>query len=241
MDRAMHEVPRRATVSAASVLGLVARICRRRMGTLVAVGVVLFAPLAAIEALAIEYVHESDGGLRAWTIGAYLGVSLLMFGSAMCAGLLDTVVGREFGEDDIGWARAVRTLPYRRLIGVDLVQAVVIGTASLLGFLPGLLVFTVTCLAGAVVMIEQASTGVALRRSLELTRHRLGLTFVLVTLPVAVEHQIIHALGVHFELSFLALWALLAVAAVVILVPVVVIEITLTRALRGAHTLPDAP
>jgi hypothetical protein len=200
------------------------------------IGLILFAPLAALEALAVGVVHGAvEREQPALYVGVYLWVSLLMFGSALCAGLLDTVVGHEFGEEDIGLARAIRTLPYWRLLGVDLAQAVVIGTASLLGFVPGLIAFTLTCLAGSLVMIERIPGRSALRRSVALVRHRFALTFVVVTLPVAIEHQILHALGAYLDLPFVVLWAVHAAAAIVVLVPVVVVEIVLAHELRRSE------
>jgi hypothetical protein len=218
--------------SAVGVLRTAMGICRRRAGTLALIGLVLFTPLAAIEAGAVGLVHDGfEGDDHAVAIGVYLWVSLLMFGSAMCAGLVDTVVGHEFGEEDIELRRAIRELPYAHLIAVDVAQALVIGTASLLGFVPGLIGFTLTCLAGSLVVIERLPGRTALRRSVELTRRRVGLTFLVVTIPVAVEHQVINALGAWLGPGFVALWLLHAVFAIVVLVPVVVIEITLARAL----------
>jgi hypothetical protein len=212
-------------------------ICRRRAPTLAMIGLILFAPLAAIEALAAGITHSGfERGEDALAIGVYLWASLIMFGSAMCAGLLDTVVGSEFGEEEIPLRRAIRSLPYGRLVVVDVVQALVIGTASLVGFVPGLIAFTLTCLAGSLVMIERIDGWAALRRSVALTRRRFGLTAAVVTLPVAVEHQILHALGAFFDVPFLLLWAVHAAAAVVVLVPVVVVEITLAHVLRAAES-----
>jgi hypothetical protein len=214
-------------------------ICRRRAPTLALIGLVLFAPLAAIEAIAVGITHGGfERGEDALAIGVYLWASLIMFGSAMCAGLLDTVVGSEFGEEEIPLRRAIRTLPYGRLVVVDVAQALIIGTASLLGFVPGLVAFTLTCLAGSLVMIERIDGWAALRRSIALTRRRFGLTAAVVTLPVAVEHQILHALGAYLELPFFVLWAVHAAAAVVVLVPVVVVEITLAHVLRATESAP---
>jgi hypothetical protein len=190
------------------------------------------APLAVIEALTVAFVHDradGSGSGQVLAVGAFLGISLLMLGSALCAGLLDTLVGHEFGEEDLGFGRAVRTLPYRRLIGVDLSQAVVVGTGSVLGFVPGMIAFTLTCLAGSLVMIEHRSVWSALTRSVDLTRRRFLLTFSVVTLPVAVEHQVLHALMAWFDAPLVAVWVVHAVAAIVVLVPVVVIEITLAH------------
>jgi hypothetical protein len=196
---------------------------------------IVFAPLAALEAFAVGFIHEHASGAighRTLALSAYLGISLLMLGSALCAGLLDTVVGHEFGEEDLGWRRAVRTLPYRRLIGVDVSQALIIGSLSVLGFVPGLIAFTLTCLAGSLVMIEGRGVRSALGRSVGLVRRRFGLTILVVTLPVAVEHQVIHALTAWISMSFVTAWLVHAIAAVVFLVPVVVVEITLAHHLR---------
>ena len=217
------------------VLRTAVTICRRRAGTLALVGIVLFAPLALFDAFASQAAHrgwESGGGLRTLAVGAYLGISLFMLGSALCAGLLDILVGREFGHEDVGLKRAIRSLPYGRLIAVDIIQSLAIGTASILGLIPGLLAFTLTCLAGSLVMIEQRSCGSALRRSIQMTWRRFGLTFVVVTLPVLVEHQVLHALEAWLGLPFVPLWILHAVAATLVLVPVVVVEITLAHDLR---------
>lgn len=221
-------------VSAREVVATATDVCRRRWPILGLVGLVVFAPLAAVEAVAVGIAHgafERDEQLLA--VGVYLWFSLLMFGSALCAGLLDTIVGHEFGEEDVGVGRAIRSLPYRRLIAVDLAQAVMIGTASLLGFVPGLIVFTLTCLAGSLVMIEGLGPVSALKRSVALTRRRFGLTMLVVAVPVSIEHQVLHALGVFLTLPFVALWAIHAAAAIVVLVPVVVVEITLAHRLRG--------
>jgi hypothetical protein len=210
-------------------------VCRRRAATLALIGMIVFAPLAVLEALAVGFIHDRAGGAfghRTLALSAYLGISLLMLGSALCAGLLDTVVGREFGEEDVGWQRAIRTLPYTRLIGVDVSQALIIGSLSVFGFVPGLIAFTLTCLAGSLVMIEDRGVLSALWRSVALTRRRFGLTILVVTLPVAVEHQVIHALTASISMSFATTWLVHAIAAVVFLVPVVVVEITLAHHLR---------
>ena len=221
-----------STTSAYAVVQTALGICRRRAATLVVIGLILFAPLAALEAIAVGIVHDGfERGDSTLAVGVYLWVSLFMFGSALCAGLLDTVVGHEFGEEDVGLRAAIRTLPYGHLIGVDVAQAVALGTASLLGFVPGLIAFTLTCLAGSLVMIERIPGWTALRRSVELTRRRFGLTLLVVTLPVAVEHQILHALGSYLDLRFVVVWALHAGAAIVVLVPVVVVEIILAHRL----------
>jgi hypothetical protein len=210
-------------------------ICRRRAPILAAIGISLFGPIALIDALVARSVHDglaAGGGTRVIAIGTYIVISLVLLGSALCAGLLETLVGREFGHVDLGLRAALRRLPYGRLVGVDISQALLVGVGTLLGIVPGVLAFTGTCLAGSLVMVEQRGVRSALRRSIQLVRRRFWLTLVVITLPVAVEHQVLHALEAWLSLPFVALWAMHAVAAVIVIVPVVVAEITLVHHLR---------
>jgi hypothetical protein len=167
----------------------------------------------------------------------WLGVALLMFGSALCAGFLDKLVGHEFGREDVAFRVAVRTIPYRTLIGVDIAQVLVVGASAIVGFVPGVVVYTLTCLAGPLVMLEGHGGPAALRRSAVLTAGRFGLTLVAVAVPVAVEHQVLQALEVWLGFRFVVLFALHAVAAVVVLVPVVLCEITLAYGLTGERVV----
>ena len=138
-------------------------ICRRRAPILAAIGIALFGPIASLEAVAAKSVHDglvTGGGTELIAIGTYIAISLVLLGSAMCAGLLETLVGQEFGHVDLSLRQALRRLPYRRLVGVDLVQAVLVAVGSLVGIVPGILAFTATCLAGSLVMVENRGVGV---------------------------------------------------------------------------------
>ena len=210
-------------------------ICRRRARTLAGIGIALFGPITLGEALVATSVHDglaAGGPSQLLAVGTYIAISLVLFGSAMCAGLLETLLGREFGHVDLSVREALRQLPYGRLIGVDVTQALLVATGSLVGIVPGVIAFTATCLAGSLVMVEQRGVGAALRRSAALTRRRFGLTLFVITLPVAVEHQVLHALEAWLGLPLLVLWTLHASAAVIVIVPVVVAEITLLHHLR---------
>lgn len=235
------------TTTARAVVGEALSICRRRAPILAAIGVALFAPIALLEALAARSVHTglvAGGGTELIAVGTYIAISLVLLGSAMCAGLVETLVGREFGHVDLTLHQALRRLPYGRLIGVDVVQAVLVATGSLIGIVPGVLAFTGTSLAGSLVMVEHRGVGPALRRSVGLTRHRFGLTLLVITLPVAVEHQVLHALEAWLGLPFFLLWVMHAAAAVVVIVPVVVTEITLLHHLRHdeqRQAVPQSP
>jgi hypothetical protein len=214
-------------------------VYRSRFPVVAAVGLVLFAPLSVLEASAGVAIGNGldadDGGEAARAVVLWLGVALLMFGSALCAGFLDKLVGHHFGHEDVPFREAVRTLPYARLIGVDAAQVVLVGTGAVLGLVPGVVIYTLTCLAGSLVMIEDQGVWGALRRSATLTSKRFGLTLLVVAVPVAVEHQVLHALEAWIGMGFAVLLALHALAAVLVLVPVVLCEITLAHHLSGAR------
>lgn len=211
-------------------------IYMRRFRVVAAVGAAVFAPLALLEAAAGHAIHAAldDGGSRRLgAIAVWLSVALLMFGSALCAGFLDRLVGHEFGREEVTFRVAARTLPYPRLIGIDVAQAIAVGIGALAGFVPGVIVLTLTCLAGPLVMIEERGVRSSMSRSVALTARRFALPFIVVTVPVGLEHQAMHALEVWIGFPFLVLWALHAVVAVLVLVPAVLCEITVAYDLTG--------
>ena len=221
---------------ARTVAGEALSVYRRRFGIVAAIGVTLFAPLAIFETAAGVAIHdgfEASGGRRFAAVVLWLGVALLMFGSALCAGFLDLLVGREFGRRELPLRQAARELPYRRLIAVDVLQTVLVGTAALAGFVPGVAVFTLTCLAGPLVMLERSSAPRALWRSTALTSKRFALALVVVSVPVAIEHQVLHGLELWLGFPVVVLWLVQCAAALVVLVPVVLCEIILAYDLAG--------
>ena len=66
-----------------------------------------------------------------------------------------------------------------------------------------------------------------MRRSASLVRHAFVATFVVVTLPVLVEHEIFAGIELLTDLPLVVLWALHLLAAVFVLAIVVVCETTL--------------
>jgi hypothetical protein len=223
----------RPRLRARDVFGEALGIYRRHFAIVATVGAVLFAPLVLVQTAAGIAIHDglTGSGDRAGAIFVWLSVALLMFGSALCAGSIERLVGTEFGHASMSFGDAVRSLPYRRLIGEDLALAILVGTATVIGAIPGLIALTFTCLAGPLVMIEDDTVTQALRRSTALTSRRFVLTFVVVALPVALEHQLLHALEVWIGFPFVVLLLVHVAAAVLVLVPVVLCEVTLAHRL----------
>jgi hypothetical protein len=218
-------------------------IYRHRFRVVVAIGAILFAPLALVEAVAGVVIGDglaASGGRRVAAVLVWLAVGLLMFGSALCTGFIDKLVGGEFGHEEVRFRDALRTVPYGRLIGVDVVQTLILGAATVVLILPGLIVFTLMSLAASLVLIEGRGVRSSLARSASLVARNIGTTLLVVTVPVVLEHQALHAVEAVLHLPLLALWVIHTAVAVMVLVPVVLAEITLAFTLTG-HSLPARP
>ncbi|HZJ26697.1 MAG TPA: hypothetical protein VFF40_06765 [Acidimicrobiia bacterium] len=79
------------------------------------------------------------------------------------------------------------SLPYWRLIRAEALLLVFVGVAALFFFVPGMIVFTIFCLIGPLITIEDQSVFGAFRRSVQLVRPHLWLVLVLITVPTLVE------------------------------------------------------
>jgi hypothetical protein len=80
----------------------------------------------------------------------------------------------------------------------------------------------------------------ALRRSASLVRHAFWVTFLVVTLPVLLEHEVFAALELLLDLPFVLLWLAHLAAAVLVLAVVVLCETTLAFTLAERQRAEDA-
>jgi hypothetical protein len=132
-------------------------------------------------------------------IGGLAASGAVTGGMVLYSGMLDHVVGEHhFGHDAKEIREVLRTLPWIRLFlaSVLLVAGTAVATAVFL--LPGLLVVTLFALVGPLINIErEREHGVmsGFRRSEELVRPAFATVFVTVTLPVTVEHALVHELN----------------------------------------------
>jgi hypothetical protein len=148
----------------------------------VAAAVIVFGTSALIEAVIDAWAVD-----RAAAVAIPIGVSAFaidLFGEVFFAGLLERMVGQaRYGAPETGILSVLRTLPYRRLIVADVIVTILSIAGLFLLVVPGLVIFTLLCLAGPIINIEGTSALRALRRSAQLVRGRFGLTFILVTVP----------------------------------------------------------
>lgn len=228
--------PSPSPVNARRVVGLALRIYRRRLGVIVLMSLVVFSLLVLAESvieLTIEGRADDGGGVGVVDAGFWLVSGLWTFGSALFGGLCDTIVARELGRDEPPLLVAWRRLPFGRLIGLDIVVTAIVSVGMLLLVVPGVVVFTLTCIAAPIVVLERRGVGGSMVRSARLVRPRFALALLIVTVPVLVEHEVIHAIEAAADLPFLALVALNAAGVLLVLVPVTLGEVVLAHALTG--------
>ena len=213
------------------MLGVAFGIFRRRFRLIAGVALVVFAVSAGVDLLADELTDRTTN--PALVVAVLMATSFAVLGTEFYAGLLDRVVGEEErGHPRQSLGRVLRTLPYGRLIAADLLLA--IGTAALMLLLviPGVIFFTWFSLVGPVIVMEDRKVFDGFRRSRRLVRGNFWLVFLLVTLPVLVEEQVVHGFVEAFD-SLGPLWVFLfnAVAGAAVGSIVAVVEVTLANRL----------
>jgi hypothetical protein len=215
--------------------------------------VAVFVPLAllttAIETWGKRFRDDHPDGLGLLVfLATLIGTSVILLGSAFYAGLLDKVVGEhQHGHHRAPVLEVLRTLPYRRLVSVEILLALVVSAGLLLFVVPGLLLFTLFALVGPLITIEHRTAVGGFRRSIQLIRPVAVMAFVAVTLPVVLEHSLVHAIE-HAALhrpSFLTVFVLTGLAAATVGAFVGLVEVTLAfplihreAAARGEPGLP---
>jgi hypothetical protein len=124
-------------------------------------------------------------------IGAVLFASSAL-GLTFYAGMLERLVGSvERNEAAQPVLQVLRTLPWGRLLVAEAILIVVIAVASVLLVVPGLIVGTLFALVGPLINLLDSSVPKAFRRSLQLVWPHFMLVFLIITLPLAVEHEVV--------------------------------------------------
>jgi len=165
---------------------------RHRFGRVVIAAALVFGASAVIGAAVEDLTHRAEPNFLVWTF-ALAGTAMSQVGITFYAGLLDKVVGEfELGEDPEPVLHVLRTLPYGSLIVADLLINLLAAIGLLLLVIPGLIIFTLLAITGPVINIEHVGAIKGMRRSAHLVRPHFWLVFLLVTLPIGLEHQALH-------------------------------------------------
>lgn len=173
---------------------------RRVAGTAVAVLVPLSVLDVAVKLLADslrnDYQHSYVVAAAILLVADSLALAA---GFTLYAGVLDkTVGGHLYGHPDLSIGQVLRVLPWKPLLIADVLFA--LGTAALfgLGLVPGMVFATFFIFIGPIINIEGHGVRAAFRRSVQLVRPHVVLTFVAVVLPLVAE-QTLHDLVFHLE------------------------------------------
>jgi hypothetical protein len=205
---------------------------RRRFGVIAGAAIVVFG-LSAILDVLVDALSDKIGDQPGLVALLLTVAGLAVFGTEFFAGLMDRVVGQEErGHPRQSLGHVLRTLPYGRLIAVDLL--LVLGTVVLSFALlaPGIIFFTFHSLVGPAVVMEDRTVRSAFRRSRRLVRGHFWLVFLLVALPIMLEENVVHGIVEAFEgLGPIAVFVVNALAGAAVGSIVAVVEVTLAHRL----------
>jgi hypothetical protein len=211
------------------------RTLRAEPGRVLVPAVVIFG-VEAINGVFFTKIATDHLGLES-AVGVFVfGASSL--GLTFYSGMLERLVGSvERNEPPQPIHQVVRTLPWVRLLLAELLLVIIGGIAAAAALLPGLVVDTLFALVGPLINLLDCRVFEALRRSVRLVAPHFVLVFAMITIPLAIEHELLILIKEIFPhektfLIFLTSFLLGDVFGVAI----GLVEVTLAeRLVRGAH------
>jgi hypothetical protein len=151
--------------------------------------VVIFG-LTAIQGTWLTELSVDHLGLGSVLGAVIFGVSTL--GLTFYSGMLERLVGAvERNETPQPVPQVLRTLPWLRLVFAEIVLVIADSVAGALLAFPGLILDTLCALVGPVINLLDCSVPEAFRRSVRLVWPHFMIVFVMVTLPLAIEHEVV--------------------------------------------------
>ena len=178
-----------SAVGIGAVLAAAARAGRRYWWRILSVAVVVSVVTTLVEIVVRDFIDRTD--LPVVLVADVSASAVSLLGAVFLSGFLCRLVGREEdGREAVSVREVVRTLPWGRLVGADLLVALLAAIGLLVLVVPGLVVINLFALVGPVIETENRKVTAALRRSAQLTRRHFWTVALLVTLPVAVAGEI---------------------------------------------------
>jgi hypothetical protein len=227
----------------AATYGRIWRTYRANAAWLLLLALVVFLPLALLDALTMNVELDSldlTSGVKlaalALAVGAITATGLI--GEVFFSGAIALSITRPDGERPLRLREIARRLNYGRLIAVDLAYVALVAIGLLLGLVPGVLAFVWLAMAGPVVELEEQTAKGALKRSMRLVRGNFWLVFW-VLVPVQVVGDAIGELlgGLVHDLlghTFAATWLAEAATDIALSPLFAVAAVLLTIDLIGA-------
>lgn len=165
------------------------RTVRLEPGRVIVPALVIFG-LDAFQSTWFTEISTDHLGLESLTGVVFFGVSTL--GLTFYSGMLERLVGAvERNQTPQPVSRVLATLPWIRLILADVILVILSAIAALFLIIPGLIVSTLLALVGPLINLLDSSVPDALRRSVRLVWPNFWIVFVMVTVPLAMEHELV--------------------------------------------------
>jgi hypothetical protein len=170
-------------------------------------------------------------------------ISTFVFGASTLgltfySGMLERLIGSvERNEPAQPIGQVLRTLPWGRLLIAEAFLVVIAAVGAVLVVIPGLIVGTLFALVGPLINLLDSSVPDAFRRSVQLVGPHFMLVFVFISLPLAIEHEVLVLVAElvpheHIWLVFLSNFVLGDLFGMAL----GLMEVTLAeRLVRGAH------
>jgi len=177
-------IPVGGTIAAA------ARAAKRDPWRILAAAIVVSVVTAVLDIVANDLVDKTN--LPLVLVTSFSATGAATFGDVFLSGFLCRIVGDAEHGTRTSQRPSIRQvaadLPWRRLIGADLMVAllVIIGLVALI--IPGLIVITLFAVTGPVIEIERRPVFGALRRSAALARQHFWTVVLLGTLPLLLTY-----------------------------------------------------
>jgi hypothetical protein len=215
---------------------------RKHWRALLVTAVVVFVPVGLYEALDDRLQDFDSNALTELQIVALVAIVTVhttssLFGEVFYSGVAAGIVGQTRSGTRRSVIQVARTLPYGRLIAVDLLFAVVVVAGLVALVVPGLVFYVWFALVAAVVEIEDRGVVAAFRRSRELIRGSFW-RVVAVLVPLELLTEVVTNASGNIAASaltdsFLADWLGSSLGALVVTPPYAVAVAVMTFELIG--------
>jgi hypothetical protein len=162
---------------------------RRVLGLGIVVSAFTITSDRLLEVLSDDARDSTTGALTAAVVMASVALTAANgFGTTFLSGVLDRTVGEhQHGHPAESLWTLLRRIPYGWLILADILAVVLTVVGFALLVVPGIVVMTLTCIVGPLVMIERRRPFSAVKRSAQLVRPFFWIAFVAVTVPIIGE------------------------------------------------------
>jgi hypothetical protein len=233
-DAPRAELEHSPRLRARTVIRTAVRILRERPRRVAGTAAVVFGITAWVTAVIEVEVVEADAPFAVDVAASILAAAVSTYGIVFYAGLLDLVLRSYLeGKPDLPLRAALIQLPLTRLLLADLVLILASAAGAVLFVIPGIIVFTLLCLVGPLIVSEDLKVFAGLRRSYHLVRPHFWMTLCLVTIPFLIEDQLLH--GIDLTLGghrLIGAFCISAVLGATIGAAVGLLEVVLAHELR---------